>query len=148
MTIVRKLLEAKKSATNFSVDANANVLDALKVMSEANIGAIFVTDGGKIVGIYTERDYLKKGELESRTARDTKVKDVMVSRMITVTSETSVEQCMALMNQYKIRHLPVVENDQLIGLVSIRDVMTAALENKESEIRGLENYIMGSGFQS
>lgn len=72
----------------------------------------------------------------------------MVSRMITVTSETSVEQCMALMNQYKIRHLPVVENDQLIGLVSIRDVMTAALENKESEIRGLENYIMGSGFQS
>lgn len=148
MTTVRKLLEAKESATNFSVEATQTVLEALKVMDKAQIGAILVTENGKIIGIYTERDYLFKGELEGRAAKDTKIKDVMVPRMITVTNDTTVDQCMALMKQYRIRHLPVVENDQLIGLVSMRDVMLAAIENKESEIRGLENYIMGSGFQS
>ncbi len=148
MTTVRKLLEAKESATNFSVEATQSVLEALKVMAEAQIGAILVTESGKIIGIYTERDYLFKGELEGRAAKATQIKDVMVTRMITVTNNTTVDQCMALMKQYRIRHLPVVENDQLIGLVSMRDVMLAAIENKESEIRGLENYIMGSGFQS
>ncbi len=148
MTTVRKLLEAKDTAKNFSVEASQTVLDALKVMAEAHIGAILVTENGKIIGIYTERDYLYKGEIEGRSAKDTKLKDVMVSKMITVTNETTVEQCMGLMKQYRIRHLPVVEHDQLIGLVSMRDVMMAAIENKESEIRGLENYILGSGFQS
>ncbi|MFN8381944.1 MAG: CBS domain-containing protein [Anaerolineales bacterium] len=148
MTTVRKLLEAKETAKNFSVEASQTVLDALKVMADAHIGAILVTEGGKIIGIYTERDYLYKGEIEGRSAKDTKIKDVMVSKMITVTFETTVEQCMGLMKQYRIRHLPVVEKDQLVGLVSMRDVMLAAIENKESEIRGLENYILGSGFQS
>jgi len=148
MTTVRNLLESKESATNFSVEASGSVLDAIKAMAEAHIGAVLVKDGGKIIGIFTERDYLIKGELEGRTAKNTKVGDVMTSKMMTVTMDTSVEQCMGLMNQYRIRHLPVVENDQLVGLVSIRDVMVAALQNRESEIRGLENYIMGSGFQS
>lgn len=148
MTTVRKLLETKKSPTNFSVASTDTVLQALKVMTEAHIGAVLVTEGGKIIGIYTERDYLYKGEIEGRLAKDAKIKDVMSGKMVTVTKETSVEQCMGLMKQYNIRHLPVVENDQLVGLVSMRDVMFAALENKESEIRGLENYIMGSGFQS
>ncbi len=148
MTTVRKLLESKETAKNFSVEASQTVLDALKVMADAHIGAILVTENGKIIGIYTERDYLYKGEIEGRSAKDTKLKDVMVSKMITVTNETTVEQCMGLMKQYRIRHLPVVEKDQLIGLVSMRDVMMAAIENKESEIRGLENYILGSGFQS
>ncbi|MBI3170738.1 MAG: CBS domain-containing protein [Chloroflexi bacterium] len=148
MTTVRKLLEAKEFATNFSVEASQSVLDALKVMADAHIGAVLVAEKGKIVGIYTERDYLYKGEVMGRAAKDTKVKDVMTPKMINVTMDTSVEQCMALMKQYKIRHLPVVENEQFIGLVSMRDAMLAALETKESEIRGLENYIMGSGFQS
>jgi len=148
MTTVRKLLESKETAKNFSVEASQTVLDALKVMVEAHIGAILVTENGKIIGIYTERDYLYKGEIEGRSAKDTKVKDVMITKMITVTNETTVEQCMGLMKQYRIRHLPVVEQDQLVGLVSMRDVMMAAIENKESEIRGLENYILGSGFQS
>lgn len=148
MTTVRKLLEAKETATNFSVEASQTVLDALKVMADARIGAVLVTEKGKIVGIYTERDYLHKGELMGRIAKDTQVWEVMTPQMINVTMDTSVEQCMALMKQYKIRHLPVVENEQLIGLVSMRDVMLAALEIKQSEIRGLENYIMGSGFQS
>ena len=148
MTTVRKLLESKETTKSFSVEASQTVLDALKVMAEAHIGAILVTENGKIIGIYTERDYLYKGEIEGRSAKDTRIKDVMVAKMITVTYDTTVEQCMGLMKQYRFRHLPVVEKDQLVGLVSMRDVMLAAIENKESESRGLENYILGSGFQS
>lgn len=146
MNTVRNLLEAKGSSANFSVSVDATVLDALKIMADQNIGAVFVTDGKRIAGIFTERDYVRKGELEDRPAKSTLVKDVMTRNMYSVTTDTTVEQCMALMNTHHIRHLPVVENDQLIGLVSIRDVMTTALENKSSEIKGLENYIMGSGF--
>jgi len=148
MTTVRKLLESKETETNYSVASTDTVLQAIKVMVEAHIGAVLVTEGERIVGIYTERDYLYKGEIENRAAKDTLIKDVMISKMLTVTLETTTEQCIGLMRQYNIRHLPVVENEHLIGLVSMRDVMFAALENKESEIRGLENYIMGSGFQS
>lgn len=148
MTTVRKLLEDKTSEKNYSIASTDTVLHALKAMAEAHIGAILVTEGEKIVGIYTERDYLYKGEIEGRAAKDTLLKDVMVSKMLTVTKDTTVEQCMGLMKQYNVRHLPVVENEHLVGLVSMRDVMFAALENKQSEIRGLENYIMGSGFQS
>lgn len=148
MTTVRKLLESKGNETNYSVASTDTVFDAIKVMTEAHIGAVLVTEGGKIVGIFTERDYLYKGEVEGKSARNTQVKDVMVSRMVTVTMETTAEQCIGLMRQYNIRHLPVVEEEHLVGLVSMRDVMFAVIENKENEIRGLENYIMGSGFQS
>ena len=148
MTTVRKLLESKGNETNYSVASTDTVFDAIKVMTDAHIGAGLVTEDGKIVGIYTERDYLYKGEVEGKATKETKVKDVMVSRMVTVTMETTAEQCIGLMRQYNIRHLPVVENEHLVGLVSMRDVMFAVIENKENEIRGLENYIMGSGFQS
>jgi CBS domain-containing protein len=148
MTTVRKLLETKDSDTNFKIASTDTVLQAVKKMTEAHVGALLVTEGDKIVGIYTERDYLYKGENEGRVAKDTRIKDVMSVRMITVTKDTTADQCVELMKQYNIRHLPVVENDQLVGLVSMRDVIAAAFENKESEIRGLENYIMGTGFQS
>ena len=148
MTTVRKLLESKDTEINYSVASTDTVLQAIKVMTDAHIGAVLITEGGKIVGIYTERDYLYKGEIDGHSAKNTIIKDVMISKMLTVTKETTVEQCIGLMRQYNIRHLPVVENEHLVGLVSMRDVMFAAIENKESEIRGLENYIMGSGFQS
>lgn len=148
MSTVRNLLDAKPSASNYSVESSDTVLNAVKMMVDARIGAVLVTEGGKVVGIYTERDYLRKGENEGRVAKNTKIKDVMVSKMITVTKDTSLEQCMALMRQYGIRHLPVVEKDQLLGVVSMRDVISAVLDDKDIEIRGLENYIMGSGFQS
>ena len=148
MTTARKLLESKETETNYSVEATDTVLQAIKVMTDAHIGAVLVTEGGRIVGIYTERDYLYKGEIDGHSAKDTIIKDVMISKMVTVTKDTTVEQCIGLMRQYNIRHLPVVENEHLVGLVSMRDVMFAAIENTESEIRGLENYIMGSGFQS
>ena len=148
MTTVRKLLESKDFSKNHTIESDSTVLDAVKLMAETHIGAVLVTENKKIVGIYTERDYLTKGELEGRVAKDTKVKEVMTPKMVTVEMDTSAEQCVVLMKQYRIRHLPVVENDQLVGLVSMRDVMAVMLENKQSEIRGLENYIMGSGFQS
>ena len=147
MTTVHNLLESKQSDKNYSVASTDTVLQAVKIMAEAHIGAVLVTEGGKIVGIFTERDYLRKGENEGRAAKDTKIRDVMVRKMVTVNQDTSLEQCMALMRQYNIRHLPVVEKEQLVGLVSMRDVMSAVLDDKDIEIRGLENYIMGSGFQ-
>lgn len=148
MTTVQKLLKAKGDASNYSVSGDDMVLQALKVMAEEHIGAVLVTEGDKIIGIYTERDYVQKGELEGRKAESTPVREVMTAGMYTVTTDTSVEQCMALMETHHIRHLPVVENDQLVGIVSIRDVMVAALENRETEIKGLENYILASGFSS
>ncbi len=146
MSTVRKLLEGKGKAGNVSVSTTDTVLNALKVMADAHIGAVLVAEDHKFVGIFTERDYLLKGELAGRTAKDTRVADVMTRSMYTVTMDTSAEQCMALMDEHHFRHLPVVENDQLVGMVSIRDVLTAMLQNKESEIKGLENYIMGTGF--
>ena len=146
MTVVRKILKAKGDSINHSVSSTSTVLDALSLMAEEQIGAVLVMEDKKIVGIYTERDYVQKGEVEGRKADKTLLKDVMTAGMYTVTTDTSVEQCMALMDAHNIRHLPVVENDQLVGLVSIRDVMVAALENRESEIKGLENFITASGF--
>jgi CBS domain-containing protein len=148
MTTVRKLLETKASDTNFSVASTDTVLQAIKKMTDIHVGALLVTEGEKIVGIYTERDYLYKGENEGRVAKDTKIKDVMTAKMITVTKDATAEECVELFKQYNIRHLPVVENNQLIGMVSMRDIIAAAFENKDNEIRGLENYIMGTGFQS
>ena len=146
MTTVRRLLESKEGASNFAVSTTDTVLNALKVMNDARVGAVLVTENHKIVGIFTERDYLQKGEMAGRIAKSTPVKDVMTHDMYTVNMETSVEQCMALMDEHHFRHLPVVENDHLVGIVSIRDVLNALLKNKEIEIKGLENYIMGSGF--
>jgi len=146
MTSVRRLLETKEGASNFAVSTTDTVLDALKVMNDARVGAVLVTENHKIVGIFTERDYLQKGEMTGKVAKSTSIKDVMTHDMYTVNMETSVEQCMALMDEHHFRHLPVVENGHLVGIVSIRDVLNALLKNKENEIKGLENYIMGSGF--
>lgn len=148
MSTVRKLLEGKAQKEYIAVSATDSVLQALKIMAEAKIGAVLVKEAGKIVGIYTERDYLQRGELEGRLAKDTLIREVMTPRMITVTRDTSVDECLALMKKYEIRHLPVVEDKQVVGIVSIRDILFAALADRESEIRGLENYILGSNFQS
>ena len=146
MTTVTQLLDTKADASKYSVSIQDTVLTALKVMETANISAVFIIDGKRIAGIFTERDYLRKGELQGRRAESTLVKDVMTRNVYTVTRDTTVEQCVALIARYHIRHLPVVEKDQLIGLISIRDVMSAILENKGDKISNIEDYIMGSGF--
>jgi len=145
MTTVSELLDTKADASKYSVSIQDTVLTALKAMANANIGAVFIIDGQRIAGIFTERDYLRKGELEGRQAGSTPVKDVMTRNVYTVAKDTTVEQCVALMARHHIRHLPVVEDDRLVGLVSMRDVMSAILENK-GDSGNIEDYIMGSGF--
>jgi len=147
MTTVRELLDIKDTSSKYSVTAQDTVMTALQTMAEANISAVFVVDGKRIAGIFTERDYLRKGELAGRQAQSTLVKDVMTRNVYTVTTDTSVDECIALMSRHHIRHLPVVEKDQLVGLVSIRDVMQAALEDKAHAVKSIEDYIMGSGFE-
>lgn len=145
MSFVKDLL--RPSQKPLTVSSNDTVLRALQVMAEANIGAVLVTEAGKVVGIFTERDYARKGEVAGRRAAETPVKDVMTSQILTVSPGTSLEECLVLMKKHHIRHLPVLAEEHIVGILSIRDVLEAVLEERESLITGLENYIMGSGFQ-
>lgn len=146
MATIKQLMNAKNDGTNYLVASTDTVLKALEIMAEANISAVMVTEGDRIAGIFTERDYSRKGELKGLSAKDTLVRDLMTEQMLTVTPDTSMDQCMGLMQQYRIRHLPVVENDTMVGMVSMRDVVDMILSDRESTIKGLENYILGSGF--
>lgn len=146
MATVKELLNAKGGGTKYTVTSTETVLKALEIMAEANISAIMVTENDKIVGIFTERDYSRKCELRGLSAGNTPVREVMTEQMVTITEKTSIDQCMKLMNEYRIRHLPVIENDTMVGMVSMRDVVDTLLSDREETIKGLENYILGSGF--
>ncbi|MEA1910753.1 MAG: CBS domain-containing protein [Spirochaetota bacterium] len=146
MANVSNLLKTKRGASKLTVAATDNVLDALKIMSDSQVGAVLVVENKKIVGIFTERDYLKKGELVGKCAKTTMVKELMTKDMYTVKMDTTIEQSMALMNEHHFRHLPVVEDGQMLGILSIRDVLNAVLTNKVREIMGLENYMTASNF--
>ena len=146
MATVKQLMSTKSDGTNYTVDCNDNVFKALEIMADADISAVMVTEDEKIVGIFTERDYSRKCELKDLSAKGTSVRDLMTEQMLTVTSETSIDQCMGLMKQYHIRHLPVVDNEKMVGMVSMRDVVDVLISERESTIKGLENYILGSGF--
>jgi CBS domain-containing protein len=146
MATVKQLMEEKRKAINYTVAGADAVLKALGVMADANIGAVMVTEDKKIVGIFTERDYSRRCELKGLAADNTPVREVMTEQMMTVVADTTIDQCMRLMNQYHIRHLPVVEDNTMIGIISIRDVVDALVSDRESTIKGLENYILGSDF--
>ncbi len=146
MALVKELLEYQHRQPVY-VLAQDTVLHALQIMAQEDIGALLVVEGHEIVGIFTERDYVRKGEVAGRTAANTLVKEVMTSKMISVTPTTSVEECLRLMQKYYIRHLPVVDGERVIGILSIRDVMEAVIRDRESEITGLQNYIIGNKFQ-
>ena len=146
MATVKHLVSVKGDGTNYAVASTDTVLKALEIMAEENISAIMVTENDKVVGIFTERDYSRKCELKRLSAESTPVREVMTEQMMTITKKTSIDQCMKLMNQYHIRHLPVIENDTMVGMVSMRDVVDTLLSEQESTISGLENYILSSGF--
>jgi len=148
MATVKQLMNTKTDGTNYTVDYDDTVLKALEIMAAANVSAVMVTKNEKIVGIFTERDYSRKCEIKGLSAKDTLVNSLMTGSMFTVTPETTMDQCMGLMNQHHIRHLPVVENDRLVGMVSMRDVVDVLISDRESTIKGLENYILGSGFST
>jgi CBS domain-containing protein len=146
MTTVRKILDEKVEARIYTVPSNATVFYALQVMCEGNTGAVLVTEGEKIVGIFTERDYAREGEVKGRSARETLVSDVMTSQMVMIKPETTLEECAELMGRYHVRHLPVLEKDRVVGVVSIRRLAEALLEQKQGTILELENYILGTGY--
>lgn len=148
MPTVRSILGSKEHESTFAVGINDPVLDALKAMAAKDVGAILVRDGEKYVGIFTERDYARKGEVLGRNASTTKMKDVMTTKIVTVAPDATVEECMGLMLKYRIRHLPVAEGGKIVGIVSIRDVVGLVLEDKENVIAGLQNIMMGSAFTS
>lgn len=146
MATVKQLMSTKSDGANYTIDCNENVFKALEIMADADISAVMVEEDEKIVGIFTERDYSRKCEVKGLSAKGTTVRDLMTEQMLTVTPDTSMDQCMGLMKQYHIRHLPVLDNDKMVGMVSMRDVVDVLISERESTIKGLENYILGSGF--
>lgn len=143
MTTVRNILQSKGPEI-WSVEPETPVMAAPKLMDEKNIGALVVARGGSVFGILSERDYARKLVLKGRSSSDSTVQDLMTSPVITVTAEQSMDQCMDLMTSKRIRHLPVVENEKLIGLISIGDVVKAVISEKEFLVKQLENYITGA----
>jgi CBS domain-containing protein len=146
MATVRKLLDEKPEATIYTVNSTDTVLDALKAMAKANTGAILVTEGEKIVGIFTERDYARQVEIKGRSAKDVPISDVMTRQMVMVKPETRLSECAELMGKYNIRHLPVLDKERVVGMVSIRSLALAMLDEQKGTIVELENYIMGTGY--
>lgn len=138
---LRELLAAKPEGVH-AVEVKATVLDALKLMAEKNIGAVLIVDREKLVGILTERDYARKGVLAGRLAKDTPVREVMTSKVVTVTPEHTVQQCMAILGDHQIRHLPVMENKKVLGVLSIRDLVAEVVSHHEHVIRDLQRDIM------
>jgi CBS domain-containing protein len=132
---------AGKGRDVLSVDGDATVLHAAERMIEANVGAMLVAVRGRITGIVTERDYLRRVTLEGRTDRDTAVRDIMSSPLIVVSPETSVEDCMAMMTEQRIRHLPVAEHGEIVGVISIGDVVKFTSKQQSVQIQYLTDYI-------
>ena len=140
MASVRDLLEAKGSAI-FSVGPNDPVLDAIKLMAQRHVGALLVMKGSELLGIVSERDYARKVILLGRASSDTLVSQIMSSPVHTVTSKRSVEDCMRLMTQHRVRHLPVVDGGKVVGVISIGDLVKAVIEDQRQTIEQLEDYI-------
>jgi CBS domain-containing protein len=139
---VRNILHTKGNVV-FSVEPNVMVYRAIELMCEKNIGGLLIVENGKLVGIFTERDYARKLILKGKSSKDTPIKDLMTSNLVTVTPDTSIDDCMRVMTGRKIRHLPVLENGNLVGVISIGDVVHFVIEEQKSIIEHLEHYITG-----
>jgi CBS domain-containing protein len=144
MTIVQQLLKEKPVGA-WTIGPRATVYQALEMMAAKEVGALpVVDDTGKLVGMFSERDYARKVILLGRTSKTTTVAELMATKVFYVKPDTTVEQCMALMTDKRCRHLPVLDGDKLIGIVSIGDVVKAIIVDQEITIRSLKNYITGS----
>lgn len=139
---VSSLLHHKGSAV-WSVSPDTSVFDAIKLMADKNIGALPVLNNGKLVGIITERDYTRKIALQGKSSKDTRVWEICSSQIIGVSPDESVEECMRLMTENRVRHLPVVENEKLLGIISIGDLVNWIISSQNSAIEQMEQYIAG-----
>ena len=135
-----KILEEKGDEV-LAIEADASVFEAVKRMVEANVGALLVTDKGEIAGIVTERDYLRRVTLKGRTDKETAIREIMSSPLIVATPQMTIDECMALMTDRRIRHVPVVEDGQVVGIVSIGDVVKFKSNQQSYEIQYLHEYI-------
>ncbi len=141
MATVRSILKLKGSQV-WAISPDTTVLEALELMAEKGIGAVLVLDAGRLVGIFSERDYARRGVLKGRGV-DARVTELMTSPVLAISLDRSLEDCLAIMTDHRIRHLPIVENDHVVGLISIGDVVKFIIDEQRNHISGLENYIMG-----
>lgn len=142
MKLVRHLLD-KKGRAVIAIRPDASVLDAIRRMGEANIGSLMVMDGDELVGIVTERDYARKVILKGRASDSTPVSEIMTSTVLTTRPDATVDSCMQLMSDRKFRHLPVVDGEQVVGVLSIVDLIREIVDDQRYQIEQLEHYISG-----
>jgi len=142
MITVKQMLEEKGNAV-WTIAPDAKVFDALKLMAEKEVGALIILEKGSVAGILSERDYARKIALLGRHSQDTLVREIMTLQVYGVHPSSSSEECMALMTDKRIRHLPVIEKDKLVGVISIGDVVKSIISQQKVTIQHLENYIMG-----
>ena len=137
---VRNIIQTKGNAI-YSVPSTITVYQALEHMFEKNIGALLVIDDGKFLGIFTERHYARKLALRGKSSKETLIGEIMTEQPVTVTCDTTIEDCMKIMTSKKIRHLPVMENEKLVGLISVGDVVKYIIQEQKFIIENLEQYI-------
>jgi len=140
MRTVRHLLEAKAPEV-FAIGSDAPVLDAIRLMAEKRIGAVLVMDAGKLVGILSERDYARKIVLQGRSSKDTPVRDIMTAQVVTVGLKDTTDHCMQIVTNRRIRHLPVLDGNAVLGVISIGDLVKAVIEDQQLELDQLQRYI-------
>lgn len=143
MTTVTQVLQNKINTEISTIPSEATVLEAITLMSTQGIGAVVVVDSNKVVGILSERDYTRKIALMQRTSDHTTVAEIMTTKVLSVSRSNTVDECLGLMTERHIRHLPVIENDQLIGIISIGDLVKATMEDQKKLIDQLQQYITG-----
>jgi CBS domain-containing protein len=130
------------------IGPNASAYDALELMEEKNVGALLVVEAGVLLGVFSERDYARKVILKGKSSKTTTVRDIMSGPPITVTTDLSLQDCMVLMTRNRVRHLPVVNNDVIMGVISIGDAVNAIISEQSSTIEELEEYIAGTGYRA
>jgi len=140
MRPVQELLN-KRDANVYSVAPDVSVFEALQVLAEHDVGALMVMQDGKLVGVFSERDYTRKVALAGKASKETRVRDIMTANVMTVSPTTRTKDCLALMSQRKFRHLPVVDGDRVMGMISIRDIMDDIIADHENTINQLQSYI-------
>lgn len=143
MTTATQILRSKPDKSVYSTTPSSSVFDAVKMMAEKNVGALVVIEGDAVVGVITERDYARKIVLMARSSKETAVREIMTSPVMYVQPDRTSEECMALMTEYRVRHLPVLDQGKMIGLVSIGDLVKDVISEQKFIIEQLEHYIAG-----